>query len=104
MYEYEVVSCTCENYGGVVFDLLLRYASGTKKDSPSSPCPPPLFCTIKAALMEREDFVAAECDGLLDGMKAAAGAARRVAKMAEKDTFLDIILSMVGLQRNGRYG
>jgi hypothetical protein len=90
-------------YWGVVVDLLSQYVSRPKKDSPSSPCPPPLFCTIKAALMEREDFVAAECDGLLDGMKAAAGAARRVAKMAEKDTFLDIILEMVGMQRNGMY-
>jgi len=42
--------------------------------------------------MLREDFLAAAWEGLLDGMKAIAGAERKTANTAENDTFLEIIV------------
>jgi hypothetical protein len=47
--------------------------------------------------MERDDFLAAAWEGLLEGIKASEGAERRTAMMAEKDTFLDIILGSASL-------
>ncbi len=53
--------------------------------------------------MERDDFLVAAWDGLLEGMKATAGDARSTAIIAEKETFFDIIIfNIFNLKSLGR--
>eukprot|EP00957_Ditylum_brightwellii_P016280 1224689-Ditylum_brightwellii.AAC.1 len=65
---------------------------------PSSPCPPPLFCTIRAALMYKEEdaLVEAALETLLLPINASEEDASNAAKIAVREVAL-VIISLLPL-------